>query len=87
MSTVKSNIEEFNKYVKVNWKGLKARGESCNDLMINLFKGYQNARDREFVHYIKQKRDNYDDGADMQPESQKDSLWQMGMEESRTLRK
>jgi hypothetical protein len=37
--------------------------------MINLFKGYQNARDREFVHYIKQKRDNYDDGADMQPET------------------
>ena len=69
MSTVKSNIEEFNKYVKVNWEGLKARGESCDDLMINLFKGYQNASDREFVRYIKQKRDNYDDGADMQPET------------------
>lgn len=35
MSTVKSNIEQFNKYVKVNWEGLKARGESCDDLMIN----------------------------------------------------
>jgi hypothetical protein len=55
MSTVKSNIEEFNKYVKVNWEGLKACGESCDDLMINLFKGYQNASDHEFVHYIKQK--------------------------------
>jgi hypothetical protein len=32
MTMVKSNIEQFNKYVKVNWEGLKAHGESCNDL-------------------------------------------------------
>jgi hypothetical protein len=57
MSTVKSNIKEFNKYVKVDWEGLKAHGKSCNDLMINLSKGYQNASGREFVCYIKQKRD------------------------------
>jgi hypothetical protein len=55
MSTIKSNIGEFNKYVKVNWEGLKAHSKSCNDLMINLFKGYQNASDHEFVHYIKKK--------------------------------
>jgi hypothetical protein len=55
MSTVKSNIKEFNKYVKVNWEGLTACGKNCDDLMINLFKGYQNASDHEFVHYIKQK--------------------------------
>jgi hypothetical protein len=55
MSMVKSNIEQFNKYVKVNWEGLKARGESCDDLMINLFKGYQSASDHEFIRYTKQK--------------------------------
>jgi hypothetical protein len=55
MSTIKSNIGEFNKYVKVNWEGLKAHSKSCNDLMINLFKVYQNASDHEFVHYIKKK--------------------------------
>jgi hypothetical protein len=37
--------------------------------MINLFKGYQNASEREFVHHIKQKRDNYNHGADMQPKT------------------
>jgi hypothetical protein len=37
--------------------------------MINLFKGYQSASDREFVRYIKQKRDAYDDGGDIQPEA------------------
>lgn len=69
MSTIKSDIEEFNKYVKMNWEGLKARGERCDDLMINLFKGYQNASDREFVRYIKQKRDAYDDGDDITVET------------------
>jgi hypothetical protein len=49
------SIKEFNKYVKLNWEGLKACRKSCNDLMINLFKGYQNAGDREFIRYIKQK--------------------------------
>jgi hypothetical protein len=47
MAKIQSNIEEFNKYVKVNWEGLKARGERCDDLMINLFKGYQAASDRD----------------------------------------
>ena len=69
VSSVKSNIEDFNKYVKMNHEGLKARGERCDDLMINLFKGYQSASDGEFVRYIKQKKDAYDDGDDMTPES------------------
>jgi hypothetical protein len=68
MAKIQSNIEEFNKYVKVNWEGLKARGERCDDLMINLFKGYQAASDREFVRYINQKKDAYDDGSDLTPE-------------------
>jgi hypothetical protein len=36
--------------------------------MINLFKGYQNASDHEFIHYIKQKWDAYNDGGDIKPE-------------------
>jgi hypothetical protein len=36
MAKIQSNIEELNKYVKVNWEGLKACGEHCDDLMINL---------------------------------------------------
>ena len=48
MSTVNSYIEDFNKYVKVNVYGLKARGECTDDLIINLFKVYQVASDGEF---------------------------------------
>ena len=62
MSTVDSHIEYFNQYVKVNVGGLKARGDSKDDLMINLFKAYQLSSDRKLVRYIKKKRDQYDDG-------------------------
>ena len=56
MTTVNSNIEKFNQYVKVNVEGLRARGERTDDLMINLFKAYQVASDAVFVQYIKIKR-------------------------------
>jgi hypothetical protein len=68
MATINSNIENFNKYVKTNYEGLRARGERCDDIMINLFKGYMCASDSEFVRYMRQKKDHYDDGNDMTPE-------------------
>jgi hypothetical protein len=40
MSTVDSNIELFNQHAKVSRDGLTARGESNDDLTINLFKAY-----------------------------------------------
>ena len=61
-STVTS--KEFNKYVKTNYEGLRARGERCDDIMINLFKGYMSASDSEFVRYIRAKKDRYEDGED-----------------------
>jgi len=65
MSTVNSNIEEFNNYVKTNQQGLKARGERTDDLMINLFKGYAAAKDANFIKYIDTKKDMYDEGEDI----------------------
>ena len=55
MSTVNSDIDNFNQYVKVNVDGLKESGERTDDLIINLFKAYQVGSDREFVRYIKTK--------------------------------
>jgi hypothetical protein len=49
MVTIKSDIEEFNKYIKQNYKGLLARSERCDDIMINLFKGYMATSESEFV--------------------------------------
>ena len=42
--------------------GLKASCECIDDLMINLFKFYQVASDRELVRYIKTKQYQYDYG-------------------------
>jgi hypothetical protein len=49
MSTVDSNIELFNQHVKVNRDGLTARGESSDDLTINLFKAYLCVTDRDLL--------------------------------------
>ena len=69
MSTVKSDIEEFNRYVKLNYQGLQARGERYNDMMIHLFKAYLIASDREFVTYIKLKKMEHEEGRNcLQPE-------------------
>jgi hypothetical protein len=38
ISTIDSNIELFNHHMKVNREGLTDRGESSDDLIINLFK-------------------------------------------------
>ena len=69
MTTVKSDIEEFNRYVKLNYQGLQARGERCDDIMIHLFKAYLVASDREFVSYIKLKKMEHEEGRNrLQPE-------------------
>ena len=62
MSTVNLDIKNFNQYVKVNVDGLIARGERTDDLMINLFKTYQENFNRNFVRYIKTKGDQYNNG-------------------------
>ena len=47
---------------------LTARGESSSDVMVNLFKGYLAAPDKEFSAYIKQKKNSYEEGQDLQEE-------------------
>ena len=51
MGTINSNIELFNQHVKNAKEGLTARGESVNDLLLKLFKGYKATADTNFVEY------------------------------------
>ncbi len=51
--------------VKQNYEGLLACSQRCDDIMINLFKGYMAASDSEFIQYIKTKKDAHDDGKDL----------------------
>ena len=38
-------------------------------LLVNIFKAYQNASDQEFRECIKRKKDQYNEGANIVPES------------------
>ena len=69
MTTVSSNIVTFNEYVKEQRLNLAARGGITHDLMTNLWKAFSVASDHEFVQYIKRKKDLYDEGAEMSPDS------------------
>jgi hypothetical protein len=66
MMSVDCNVELFNQHVKEVIVGLRARGESTDELVVNLFKSYCMVGDSEFSRYIKNKRYSYDDGEDVQ---------------------
>lgn len=67
LPTVGYNITKFNGYVKLLVDSLAARGETTQDLLINLFKGYLSAPDKEFGRYITRKRDDYYEGTATNP--------------------
>lgn len=69
MATITSNIIAFNEYVKEQRLNLAARGGVTHDLMTNLWKAYSVASDQEFVSYIKRKKDLYDEGAEITPDT------------------
>jgi hypothetical protein len=68
MVAINSDIEKFNLYVDSQVASLAARGESTQDLLPNLFKGYKAASDKKFVAYIEKKEEDYDDGEAMTAE-------------------
>ena len=69
MSSINSDIVEFNQHVKTTFEGLRSRGERCDDIMVSLFNGYAAAGDETFVNYVAKKKDEHDDGADMTMQS------------------
>ena len=67
--TVGNDIDKFNNYVKIMVDTLAARGEVTNDLLTNLFKGYQACSDKNFVAYIGLKLNEYEEGKPMTAQS------------------
>jgi len=68
LPTVGYDIMKFNIYIKNLVIQLKARGESSNDLLTNLFKGYLIATDKTFVAYIEKKLELYEEGTNINPD-------------------
>jgi hypothetical protein len=67
MPQVKSNIKEFNTYVKLQLKMLTARGETTNDLLVHLFAAYQKASDKNFREEAKRELKLYERGQAITP--------------------
>ena len=65
MAVMGFNITKFNEYVMLLVQSLAARGERSDDLLINLFKGYLAAPDKEFKSYVRTKQNEYFEGAEI----------------------
>jgi hypothetical protein len=65
MIDLSSNVEAFNFYVKAQIKALSARGETSNDLLMNLFKGCHAANDTAFKELVTKKENDYEAGENL----------------------
>jgi hypothetical protein len=81
MKSVDSDVEKFNEHVKNLMDSLNARGQTTQDLLANLFKGYDEASDNTFRAYVSKKQDDYHDGVEIAP----DQLMQLALNKYRTL--
>jgi len=71
MPSVDNNVTTLNEFVRLQLNALTARGESSSVVMVNLFKGNLAAPDEEFATYIKQNKNDYEEGQDLK----QDALW------------
>ena len=65
MIELDSDVVKFNIYVKAQVSTLAKRGQTTDDLLINLFKGYEKANDVEFQDLIRRKKNHYEEGRDV----------------------
>ena len=80
--TIGCDITRFNGYVRLLIDSLAARGETTQDLLTNLFKGYQAASDKVFVSYIGRKLEKYEEGENITSET----LMQLGNNKFKLLK-
>jgi len=69
MVSIKSNVTAINEFVRLQTYALKAHEENLSDVMVNLFKWYLATLDIEFPQYIKQKKNDYEEGQDLTKDS------------------
>jgi hypothetical protein len=60
MVEVKGNIREFNQHVSELKTALAGRGQDVHELVMHLFKAYEQVPDQQFNRYIESIRDRYD---------------------------
>jgi hypothetical protein len=80
--TIGCDITKFNGHVRLLIDSLAARGETTQDLLSNLFKGYNAVNDKVFVSYIGRKLEKYEEGESMTSEM----LMQLGNNKFKLLK-
>ena len=60
MAKIGSDIPKFNQYVEENISALAARGEESNDVLVNLWKAYKKADDKQFADFMKRQCEAYE---------------------------
>ena len=81
LKEVGNDVVKMNEHTKGLLISLKARGETTEDLISNLFKAYKSVPDKNFARYIQSKEDEYDEGIMHTPEA----LMQRASNKYRTL--
>ena len=67
IGTIGFYITNFNVHIKLLLSVISVRGETSNDMLTNLFKGYKSVSDSVFFEYIEIKQETYEDGQDLTP--------------------
>jgi hypothetical protein len=65
ISEAKNNVIKFHEYVNNQMNTLDSRGQTSNDIIINLFTGCMAYTDKTFEEYMEKCKDNYEDGEDV----------------------
>lgn len=65
----KQDVMIFNEYVKDQISTLTSRNETSSDIIVNLFKGYKACTDHDFADYIRDIRNRYEEGEDLNYQS------------------
>ena len=69
IAVIKYDIDKFNLYVKEKRKKLRKRGESSQDILINLFKACEIVSDQTLNNWLIRKKENYEEGAEVTPDT------------------
>ena len=69
IGVVQFNIDKFNLYVKEKTKQLRNRGETSQDVLVNLFRAYEMVPDTTFNNWLIRKKGNYEEGSDLNSDS------------------
>lgn len=62
LAQVGFDISKMNQHAQMLLEALRARGETTNDLLNNLFKAYKTVKDDDFMTYIKAKESDWYEG-------------------------